>query len=59
MNAEFARARAKQISPNPYVIAQVEQFPQFIPGIADGVLLDVDQQPLPILLQVRESSLTH
>src|SRR3984893_2818031 len=59
MNAEFARARAKQISANSDVIAQVEQFPQFIAGIADRVFLDVDLQPLSVLLQVREPGLAH
>src|ERR1017187_9478782 len=59
MNAEFARTRAKQISANPYVIAQVEQLPQFEAGIADRVFLDVDLQLLPVLLQVREPGLAH
>ncbi len=59
MNAEFARARAKQISANANVIAQVEQLPQFVSRIADRVFLDVDLQPLAILLQVREPGLAH
>src|ERR1019366_8589823 len=57
MNAQFARARAKQISANPNVIAQVKQLPQFEAGIADRVFLDVDLQLLPVLLQVREPGL--
>ncbi len=59
MNAELARARAKQISANPNVIAQVKQLPQFEAGIAYRVFLDVDLQPLPVLLQVREPGLAH
>ena len=59
MNAEFARARAKQISADADMIAQVKQLPQFKAGIADRVFLDVDLQPLPVLLQVREPGLAH
>src|SRR5208282_253339 len=59
MNAEFARARAKQISANSNMIAQVKQLPKFVAGIANRVFLDVDLQPLTILLQVREPGLSH
>src|ERR1035441_10659977 len=59
MNAELSRARAKRISANPYVIAQVKQLPKFEAGIADRILLDIDLQPLPVLLQVREPGLGH
>ncbi len=59
MDAELARARAKQISANSNVIAQVEQLPQFKAGIADRIFLDVDLQPLAVLLQVREPGLAH
>ena len=59
MNAEFARPGAKKISAHANVIAQVEQFPQFVSGITDRIFLDVDLEPLPILLQVREAGLAH
>src|ERR1700690_2814695 len=59
MNAQLAGARAKQISPNANVIAQVEQLPQLKSGISDGVFLHVDLEPLPILLQMCKSSLAH
>src|SRR5258708_15619580 len=41
------------------MIAQVEQFPEFESGVADGIFLDVELKSLPILLQVRESGLAH
>src|SRR5208282_409842 len=59
MNAKLARARAKQISANPNVIAQVEQLPKFKARVSDRIFFDIDLQPLPILLQVREPGLPH
>src|ERR1700694_3180931 len=59
MDTELACARAKQISANSNMIAQVEELPQFVAGIADRVFLDVDLQPLSVLLQVREPGLAH
>ena len=59
MDAEFTGARAKQISTDADVIAQVEQFPEFVSGVADRIFLDVDLQPLAVLLQVSEPSLAH
>ena len=59
MNAEFARARAEQISADSDMIAQVKQLPKFVSRIADRIFLDVDLQPLAVLLQVREAGLAH
>src|SRR5258707_235206 len=59
MNAELPRARAKQISANSNMIAQVEQLPKLVARIADRIFLDVDLQPLSVLLQVREPGLAH
>jgi len=39
MNTQLAGAGAKQISAHSDVIAQVEQLPQFVSGIADRVFL--------------------
>jgi hypothetical protein len=41
------------------VIAQVEQFVEFETFFAYRILLHVNLQPLPALLQVRKSGLTH
>ncbi len=59
VHGEFSGARAKQISADSDVVAQVEQFVQLESLVADGIFLDVDLQPLSILLQVCEPGLTH
>ena len=59
MHGKFSGPRAKQISADSDVIAKVEQFVQLESFVADGIFLDVDLQPLPILLQMREPSLPH
>jgi hypothetical protein len=59
MNAKFAGAGAKHISADSDVIAQVQQLPKFVTGIADRIFFDVDLEPLSILLQVRKPRLAH
>src|ERR1700722_6147364 len=59
MNREFAGARAKEISADPDVIAQVEQLVQFETLLTPRVSLHINLQLLSVLLQVRESGLAH
>ena len=59
MHGEFAGAGAKQISADSDVIAQVEELVKLESLFADRIFLDVDLQPLSILLQVREAGLSH
>ncbi len=59
MDAQLSGARAKQISADADVIAQVKQLPKLESRIADRIFFHVDLQPLPILLQVRKPSLPH
>ena len=59
MHAELARARAEQVALHADDVADIEQLEELEVALADGVLLDVDLQPLAVLLQVRESGLAH
>ena len=59
MDGEFAGAGAEQVAAGADVIAEIEEFVEFETFIADGVLLDVNLQPLSCLLQVREPGLAH
>ena len=59
MNAEFAGAGAKKITPDANMIAQIEEFPEFKALCAYSVFLDLELEPLPILLEVRKPGLAH
>ena len=59
MDAEFAGARAEQISADADVVAEVEQLVEFESLFADGIFLHVNLQLLAALLKVRESGLAH
>ena len=59
VHRQFAGARAKQISADSDVVAEIEQLVQLESFFADRVFLDVDLQPLPVLLQVGEPGLAH
>jgi hypothetical protein len=59
VHRQFPGTGTKQVSADSNVVAQIEQFVQLESLFSDCILLDVDLQPLPILLQVREPSLPH
>src|SRR5882724_2054017 len=59
MHAELASAGAEQISADADVVAQVEELPQLKALFANSVLLDVELEPLSILLEEREPGLAH
>ena len=57
VNAQFARAGAEKVALHAHDIAHIEQLEELVIALADGVLLDIDLQPLAILLQMREARL--
>ena len=59
MHAQLAGARAEQIAFDADDVADIEQLEELEIALADRVLLDVDLQPLAVLLQVREAGLAH
>src|ERR1017187_8146223 len=59
MHTQFARARAKQISADADVVAQIEQLVQLESLVAHGVFLNINLQSLPALLQVGKAGLAH
>ena len=59
MNAEFAGARAEEISLHADDVADIHQLEQREIVLAHGVFLDVNLQALAALLHVRESGLAH
>src|ERR1700722_2425613 len=59
MYAEFARARAEQITFDAHDVADIEQLIERILALIDGVAADVHLQPFAALHQVEEAGLTH
>ncbi len=59
VDAEFAGARAKQISADADVVAEVEQLIELESFFADCIFLDVNLEALAALLQVSESGFAH
>src|ERR1700722_1178252 len=57
MQRELAGARAHQVAAHTDVVAEIEQPVELEHCLADVVLADVNLQPLPSLLQLRESCL--
>ncbi len=59
MDRKLAGSSAKQISADPDVVAEVEQFVQFESFFPHRIFLDVNLQSLAALLEVGKSSLPH
>ena len=59
MNGEFAGPGTEQISAYANVITEVEQAIQLKSLLPDGILLHIDLQSLPILLQMSKTCLAH
>ena len=55
VHAQLAGARAEQVAFHADDVADIDQLEQLVIALADRVLLDVDLQPLAVLLQVREA----
>ena len=59
VDAELAGAGAEEIAFHADDVAEIDQLEQRIIALAHRVFLDVDLQPLAVLLQVREARLAH
>ncbi len=59
VNRQFVGLGAEQVSAHADVVADIEQLEQLEALFADRVLLDVELQPLALLLQVDEGGLAH
>src|SRR6185437_3186991 len=59
MDGQLSGTRAEQVSADANVIAQIEQLKKIETLVADSVLLYVDLQLLPALLQMGEGSFAH
>ncbi len=59
VNRQLPGTRTEEIPADTDVIAQIEQLVEFECVVADGIFLDVNLQPLAILLQVGKAGFSH